>query len=91
MVDQRASDQGEERTGGMTAFESRLVNLLALLLTQERSQPEQISLLSRAGFRPVEIAPLLGTTPNTVSVELSNQRKARRSGKVKGPKDFRSK
>ena len=60
---------------GLTAFESRLVNLLALLLVQERKQPEQIALLNRAGFRPAEIAALLGTTSNTVSVQLSIQKK----------------
>lgn len=65
---------------GLTAFESKLTNLLALLLIQERKQPEQISLLNRAGFRPSEIAGLLGTTPNTVSVQLSLQKRERKAG-----------
>lgn len=66
------------RPTGLTSFESKLVNLLALHLVQERPQVTQIELLSRAGFRPSEIAALLGTTSNTVSVRLSALRKARR-------------
>ncbi|MDM8007399.1 MAG: hypothetical protein QUV05_14765 [Phycisphaerae bacterium] len=71
----------DELTGagdGMTDFESRLLNLLGLLLVQERTQTGQISLLGHAGFRSAEIAALLGTTRNTVSVALSNQRRRRR-------------
>jgi hypothetical protein len=45
---------------------------------QERKQPDQISLLNRAGFRPIEIAALLGTTPNTVRVEMSNQKRGKK-------------
>jgi DNA-binding CsgD family transcriptional regulator len=62
------------------------VNLLALLLVQERKQPEQIAVLSRAGFRPVEIAALLGTTPNTVSVQLSIQKRERKVGQARKAK-----
>lgn len=74
-----AAEVHEDRPDGLTAFESKLVNLLALLLVQERKQPDQIVLLSRAGFRPSEIAELLGTTPNTVSVQLSVQKRAKKS------------
>jgi len=70
-------DESDERSEGLTAFESKLVNLLALLLVQERKQADQITLLNRAGFRSAEIASLLGTTRNTVSVELSNQKRAK--------------
>ena len=76
----------DERFTGMTVFESRLVNLLALLLVQERQQTEQIGLLGRAGFKSAEIATILGTTRNTVSVELSKQRTARVAKKGKKPK-----
>lgn len=75
-----------ERAEGMTAFESRLVSLLGLLLVQERKQTEQIGLLGRAGFKPAEIAALLGTTSNTVSVELSKQRKAKKLKTGKKPR-----
>lgn len=75
------ADEFQGKLDGLTAFESKLVNLLALLLVQERKQGEQISLLNRAGFRSAEIAGLLGTTPNTVSVELSSQKRARNAKK----------
>ena len=71
---------------GLTPFESKLVNLLALLLVQGRQQVEQIDLLSRAGFRPSEIASLLDTTPNNVSVRLAEKRKAKRAAKTKSIK-----
>lgn len=69
------------RSPGLTSFESKLLNLLALHLVQERPQLTQIDLLSRAGFRPTEIATLLGTTPNAVSVRLSELRKSRKAKK----------
>jgi transcriptional regulator len=53
-----------------------VIRLLALSLVEGRKQVDQISLLSSAGLRPKEIADLLGTTPNTVSVALSHQRRA---------------
>jgi hypothetical protein len=71
---------------GLTAFESKLVNLLALLLVQELKQPEQIALLNRAGFRPFEIAALLGTTPNTVRVQLSVQKREKESARAQSAK-----
>ncbi len=76
----------DDRPDDLTAFESKLVNLLALLLVQERQQPEQIALLNRAGFRPAEIAALLGTTRNTVSVQLSIQKRERKVAKARKPK-----
>lgn len=78
-----AVEELTERAESMTAFESRLVSLLGLLLVQERKQTEQIGLLGRAGFKPAEIAALLGTTRNTVSVELSNQRRGKKRKKSK--------
>lgn len=72
----------EDRPNRLTAFESKLLNLLALLLVHERKQVEQISFLNRAGFRPAEIAALLGTTRNTVSVALSNQKVAKKRKKT---------
>ena len=80
------ADDPDERPDGLTAFESKLVSLLALLLVQERKQPEQIALLGRASFRPAEIAALLGTTRNTVSVQLSIQKRERTAAKVRKPK-----
>jgi hypothetical protein len=80
------AEEPEGLPDGVTAFESRLINLLALLLVQERKQPEQIALLGRAGFRPSEIAALLGTTANTVSVQLSIQKRAKTMAKARKPK-----
>jgi hypothetical protein len=77
------ADEANDRPDGLTTFESRLVNLLALLLVQERKQGDQIALLSRAGLRPADIAALLGTTRNTVSVELSSQRRAKKQKKTR--------
>lgn len=71
-------EERETAQTSLTLFESRLLRILGLMLVQERQQSEQIGLLGRAGFRPSEIAALLGTTPNTVSVELSNQRRAKK-------------
>lgn len=71
------------QASGLTSFESKLLNLLALYLVNERQQGDQVSLLSRAGFRPSEIALLVGTTPNTVSVLLSKQKRERRGRKSK--------
>lgn len=53
-------------------------------MTQGKSQTEQIWLFSVAGLQPKEIADLLGTTPNTVRVILSNLRKAKRSKRRNG-------
>lgn len=83
MAKGNAVQELNEQAEGMTAFESRLVSLLGLMLVQERKQTEQIGLLSRAGFRSAEIAVLLGTTRNTVSVELSNQRRSKKPKQTK--------
>ena len=66
----------------------KISRLLTLLLTKDLSQRDKIALLSTAGLQPKEIADLIGTTPNTVSVTLAHMRKqqARRraSGAPKG-------
>ncbi len=55
----------------------RLLRVLAISVTKGMKQNEQIALLDRAAFPPKEIAALLGTTSNTVSVALTNLRKAK--------------
>ena len=50
---------------------SQLVRLVALSVTSDKKQREQIQILARAGLDRHEIAEILGTTPGTVSVELS--------------------
>ncbi len=87
MAKPSVAEEVQDRPDGLTAFESKLVNLLALLLVQEQKQPEQIALLNRAGFRPVEIAALLGTTRNTVSVQLSIQKRKNKSTQARKARD----
>jgi DNA-directed RNA polymerase specialized sigma24 family protein len=59
-----------------------IIRLLALNLSDGKRQADQIVLLNRAGFTPRQIAELLGTSANTVSVELS---RLRRQGVLETP------
>jgi DNA-binding NarL/FixJ family response regulator len=61
----------------------KIIKLLILSSTPDWTQKDQIALLHRLGFAPKEIAEILGTTANTVSVTLSNLRSP---GKLKGKK-----
>lgn len=56
----------------------RLTRLVALSVVEGKRQRDQIMILSRAGLDRHEIADILGTTPGTVSVELSILKKAKR-------------
>ncbi len=60
-----------------------LRRLLALSVVEGKKERDQIGLLSVAGLDRQEIAELLGTTPPTVSVEVSNMRK---KGVIRGTK-----
>jgi DNA-binding CsgD family transcriptional regulator len=62
----------------------QVLRVLSIGATNGLKQTEQIALLNRAGMPPKEIAELLGTTSNTVSVALSTRKKKRR---VKRSKD----
>lgn len=55
-----------------------LIKLVGVGLVAGKTQREQIKLLSKAGLQPREIAELVGTSPNTVRVELAVMRKARK-------------
>lgn len=55
-----------------------LTRLAALSLVAGKKQQDQALLLSNAGFRPKDIAEILGTTRNTVSVALSIMRSKKR-------------
>jgi len=48
-----------------------LTRLLALSLVAEKKQKEQIRLLRKIGLKPKEIAEIIDTTSNTVSVTLA--------------------
>jgi DNA-binding CsgD family transcriptional regulator len=61
----------------------RLIRLVSIAATEGKNNRQQIEILGRVGFQPAEIADIIGTTPNTVRVEMSNMRK--RKGKA-GPK-----
>lgn len=50
---------------------SQLTRLVALSVIANKKQRDQLSILDRAGLDRHEIAEVLGTTPGTVSVELS--------------------
>jgi hypothetical protein len=55
----------------------RLTNLVALLLVKGESQQDQIRVLAAAGYGNSEIAGLLGTTPNAVTIALHRMRRKR--------------
>ena len=69
---------------------STLIRLLGAAIVDDKPRRDQIRLLSSAGLPPKQIAELIGTTPGTVSVELTAIRKVarvkrqkRRSGRGK--------
>jgi len=53
----------------------KLIRLIAFSLIMDKTQNEQISLLSKAGFQPKEIAEIIGTSGNTVRVYLSKMKR----------------
>lgn len=56
----------------------RIVMLLAMQNIGNKKGKEAISFLSNLGFQPKDIAVMLGTTPNAVSVALSEMKKKRK-------------
>ena len=55
--------------------ELRLIaNVLGLLAVRGESKQKQMVTLSAAGFTPADVAALLRTTPNAVSVALYKER-----------------
>jgi DNA-binding CsgD family transcriptional regulator len=61
----------------------KLIRLSALNVVKDlKTQKEQISVLSDANFKPKEIADILRTTSNTVSVTLTEIRKERAATKA---------
>ena len=67
-------------TNDLTNEIKKMNKLLVLIFTKDMSQTNAISFLSKSGFQPKEIADLLGTTSNTVSVVLN---KLKKNGKKK--------
>jgi DNA-binding CsgD family transcriptional regulator len=58
----------------------KLLNIVTAGLLVGKTQREQIKLLSKAGLPPREIADAIGTTANTVRVELAAMRKSEKKG-----------
>ena len=57
----------------------KILRIFAVLATKGVKQREQIALLGRAGLKPKDIADLLGTSGNTVRVELVALRRGKGS------------
>lgn len=67
----------------MTERLDLILRLLAVMATKNMRQRDQIALLSRAGLPPRAIAEILGTSSNTVRVELVAIRKIKHQRKGK--------
>lgn len=63
-----------------------LIRLTAIGLFGDKTQKEKIELLATAGLGAKEIAELLGTTPNTVSVTLSGLKQKKKVTRKKKKK-----
>jgi len=61
----------------------QILRVLVVLVTRGLKQREQIALLDAARFSPKDIAELLGTSSNTVRVELVALRKTNRVRKAR--------
>ncbi|MFZ3077369.1 MAG: hypothetical protein WA139_02850 [Candidatus Aenigmatarchaeota archaeon] len=59
----------------------KLIRLVAVSDTVGRTTLERIIILSKCGFRPAEIAEIVGTTSNVVNVRLSEMRKNKKGDK----------
>jgi len=65
-----------------------LIKLFAMNLVKDtKMQKEQIMLLSEAGFQPKQIADVLGTTNNVVSVTLTSIKKNKEKQQIKELKE----
>ena len=57
-----------------------LIRLTAISICADKTQKEKIQILDSAGLSPKEIAEMIGTTRNTVSVALAGLRKNQGKG-----------
>ena len=64
----------------------QLLRIVALMATKDLRQRDRIAILNQAGLPPKDIANLLGTSSNTVRVELVALRKSRSTRKRKPTK-----
>lgn len=72
------SDEGDPILSTISNQLAQLTRLVALSVTVDMKQRDKILLLARAGLGRHEIAEILGTTPGTVSVELSMIKKGKK-------------
>jgi DNA-directed RNA polymerase specialized sigma24 family protein len=82
-VAKRTNGNSELQVRAPADLLERIVNLAALLVVRGESQTNQILMLAGSGFSSSEIANLLGTTTNTVSVTLYQARSSRKPKKKK--------
>jgi hypothetical protein len=61
----------------------KTLRALLLVSLDPMKQKQQITILDKAGFGQSEIATVIGSTPNAVSVRLAEIRKEARKGKSK--------
>jgi DNA-directed RNA polymerase specialized sigma24 family protein len=52
-----------------------LIKLISAGVTADRTQAEAIDLLSKTGLQPKEIAEMVGTTANAVSIAIHRSKK----------------
>jgi len=57
----------------------RIMNLIALDAVKDLTPDEKIAKLSDMKFQPMEIAPIVGKTPNAVRIALFHIRKEKRA------------
>jgi hypothetical protein len=62
----------------------KLIRLTSIQVTKDLTLKDQILLLAKAGFPPKDIADLVGTTPNAVSVTLYQGAKKASKAKAGG-------
>lgn len=61
----------------------QILRMLVVIATRGLKQREQIAVLAGAGFSPKVIAEFLGTSANTVRVELVSLRRGKRLRKAR--------
>ena len=76
----RRTDESDELSllNKITRLLEIFVRLNLQTMRGDRTQRDLILMLDSVGCGPSEIANLLGTTPNTVNVSLSNAKKKKR-------------
>lgn len=83
-----AKKNGDETVAPTAAHGlDRAINVLALMLVKGMKKIDAIDLLDKAGFEAREIAALLATSPNAVSVALYQAKKNGKKAKGKRGED----